>query len=160
MHPETLLSCLVVVGSLGCGSGPADESAPTEPTDPPQSAGGASMSEYGADEIATMRRALSGATLSDDEVVFLHESLRRSGTDYTENGLLTLAEWELTAQVTNVPGTYQLFVSGPQVNAEWGLDIERSTGTVTVGMIATLAEEPEPNPISDDGDPGLQPIDE
>jgi len=91
------------------------------------------------------RAVLRGVELSDDEVRFLDGALRRSGTDYTEEGLRTFAAWELTAEVdVTDDGRWSLFVAGPRVNAEWTLLVDRETGEVEVGMVATLADEPPP----------------
>ncbi len=98
----------------------------------------------GDDRAALLRRALTGAELSDDEVAFIDRSLRASDTDYTEDGLATYVEWELTAVVSTTEDAYWLGVAGPRVNAEWEMRIDRQTGAVSIEMTAT--EEPEPPP--------------
>jgi hypothetical protein len=87
---------------------------------------------------------LSGAELTDEEVRFIDAGLRRSGLEYTENGLSTFVEWELGADVTASESSYRLYVAGARVNAEWEIFIDRRTGAATQGTVAT--EDPAPPP--------------
>lgn len=80
--------------------------------------------------------------LTDADVRFIHESLLGSSAEYTDAGLLTFVEWELVAQVEGSAERFVLLVAGPRVNAEWELFIDRRSGEVTQGMIATEAEGP------------------
>jgi hypothetical protein len=143
----------LLVGAAGCGGAePAPQ--PTEPAseaeEPADGRAASARAEGGAQPaLATLRRALDGVPLTDEEVRFLHRALRRSDTPYTERGLATYAEWELTAEVQVAPdGRWRLRVAGPRVNAEWELRVDRETGAVEEGALATDATEaPAPEPF-------------
>lgn len=94
-------------------------------------------SEPPSADVPTLRRALAGEPLSDAEVLFLHESLLASKTEYTERGLLTFVEWSLFATVKRSGTSFELFVAGPKVNAEWELTVGAS-GTVKKGNVYRL----------------------
>ena len=87
------------------------------------------------------RKWLSGP-LSDSDIVFIHESLKASGHGYTENGLFTFAEWELSAPVEVTESQFALAIAGPKVNFEMELIIDRNTGVVSEGVVWT--DEPMP----------------
>lgn len=142
-----LVSLVVIATSLAsaCGAplssdAPHSSEAPSrEPmTQPPPS---------GDPRAAALRPALrpaeGAARSSDEDVLFIDRALRASGTDYTEDGLATYVEWGLTAVVTTTAQAYRLGVSGPRVNAEWELLIDRQSGRVTIEMTATEAEPPD-----------------
>ncbi len=136
----------LVILVLGCSG--AESPRPT-PTESPVTTSTTDDPGEASTDVAALRPALSGASVSDEEVGFIHESLRRWGGEYTEDGLLTFVEWELVARVESSSERYELMVAGPRVNAEWELFIDRRTGEVTEGMVATLAEEP-PDDESDE----------
>ncbi len=95
-------------------------------------------------EMAKLRSVLTGEPLTDEEVRFLHEALQRAKMDYTQNGLLTYAEWELRARVTvETEGKWRLFVEGHQVNADWELFVDRETGEVEEGWQGTILPIPD-----------------
>jgi len=127
----------------GCGADQSSEGfARDEPAAAETPAAPADEGEPISDE---MRSALTGLPLSDDEIHFLDAALERSGTEYTEHGLATFAEWELVAEVSEASdGRWRLAIAGPRVNAEWELFVDRATGAVEEGMVATL-EEPPPD---------------
>lgn len=90
---------------------------------------------------------LAGHRLTAEEVEFLHEALKRSGTEYTSDGLRTFAEWELQGNVTlDADGRWSILVAGPRVNAEWTLYVDPTTGVVEEGAVFTEAPAPEPEP--------------
>jgi hypothetical protein len=84
--------------------------------------------------------------LTSEQLAFIEEGLRRSGTGYAERGFATLAEWDLELTIEEHPGHYSLRVApGPsqRVNAEWGLRLFKADGRVEVAYIAQLAPPPE-----------------
>lgn len=139
MSRASRLGVVWVVMGLSCG-GPARRP-PPPPTSVVQVGGGAPVtSSTGtavAGDLATLRRALSGVPLSDEEVRWLDAALRRSKTPYTEQGLATFVEWGLVAEVTRNGDVIGLFVGGPRVNAEWRLEV-LPDGTVKRGTVYTL----------------------
>lgn len=139
MSRASLLGVVWVVMGLSCGG--TARRPPPPPTSVVQVGSGAPVtSSTGAavpGDLATLRRALSGASLSDEEVRWLDAALRRSKTDYTEQGLATFVEWGLVAEVTRDGNVLGLFVGGPRVNAEWRLEV-LPDGTVKRGTVYTL----------------------
>jgi len=138
MRSPCRFSCLFIL-LLGCSG--TEPPHPTPAETPVTTAAADDPGEASLD-VAALRPALSGASVSAEDVRFIDESLRHSGQDYTEDGLLTFVEWELVARVRSSTERFKLMVSGPRVNAEWELLIDRRTGEVTVSEVATLAEEP------------------
>jgi hypothetical protein len=106
-----------------------------------------------AEKEATMRNVIAdGRTvianddhLSDAEVRFLDQALRRSRTDYTEQGFSTFREWELVVTIEAAAESYLLavFPSTGRVNAEWTLKVEKATGQVSMESLFTLEPPPE-----------------
>lgn len=78
--------------------------------------------------------------LSDNEIMFIHEALVKSGLEYTENGFDTLKTWELLATIKEDEKNYYITISPitARVNAEWQLQIDKNTGTTEQTWSATL----------------------
>ncbi len=96
-------------------------------------------------DLSTLRSVLRGEPLTDAQILFLHAALQRSGTEYTKNGLLTFAEWELAAEVRlKSDKRWSLRVAGPSVNAEWQLLVDPETGEVEEGYVSTYLPIPDP----------------
>jgi hypothetical protein len=132
------LGIVAVALGMACG-GPARRQ-PSAPTTAVQGGGGkpvAPATSVPEGDLATLRRALAGASLSDAEVRWLDAALRRSKSPYTDRGLETFVEWGLVAEVTRKGDVLALFVSGPRVNAEWKLEV-LADGTVKEGTVYTL----------------------
>ncbi len=135
---RVLTAILVLPCLAGCGSEPSEEPASDQARPAP-------VADDGLD-ITRLRGALGegGAGLSDEDVAFIHQSLIASGTEYTQQGLETFLEWELEARVTATPEKLALWVmpTTGKVNADWTLEIDRSTGAVTEGWVSTFMEPP------------------
>lgn len=143
------VAALIVVVLSACGRGDRmalPEGAPAMAEAPGgRSPDSTPATEEARPEMAKLRSVLTGEPLTDEEVLFLHQALQRTKLDYTDQGLLTYAEWELRARVrVEADGRWSLFVDGDQVNADWMLFVDPKTGEVEESWQGTVFPIPDP----------------